>query len=226
MSRPHKPGGAASGRPSHPLLDNLPAATLERLTIYEALLRKWQRTINLVGASTLDSVWIRHFVDSLQVADAAPDARRWLDLGSGAGFPGLVTAIRYADDPIARVHLVESDRRKCAFLQSVSRETGAPAIVHCARIEQLLPEFAAPIEAISARALAPLPILIGYAGKFIENGAVGVFSEGQSRQTELTDSALTDRFLMTSVASQTSGLARLVIVTRRPERDRRDAVAR
>ncbi|MGH6868630.1 MAG: 16S rRNA (guanine(527)-N(7))-methyltransferase RsmG, partial [Methylocella sp.] len=80
----------------HVLLANLPEDTLRRLRIYANLLEKWQRAVNLVGTSTLDDLWVRHFADSLQVSEALPAARRWLDLGSGAGFPGLVTAIKYA----------------------------------------------------------------------------------------------------------------------------------
>jgi 16S rRNA (guanine527-N7)-methyltransferase len=215
LSRDGNQRGAPPGL--HPLLAQLSKGTLERLRIYEALLRKWQRTINLVGPATLDSIWIRHFADSLQVSDAAPDARCWLDLGSGAGFPGLVTAIRYADDPRASVHLIESDQRKCAFLRGVSRETGAAAIIHCGRIETILPELDAPIEAISARALAPLPVLLDYAGKLIEKGATGVFSKGEQAEAELTDSRLTDRFSITSLSSRTSPSAHILVVRRRTD---------
>jgi 16S rRNA (guanine527-N7)-methyltransferase len=215
-----KPGGGPpSGIPAHPLLQHIPKETLERLKIYEARLRKWQRVINLVAPSTLDALWVRHFADSLQVSDAAPDARRWLDLGSGAGFPGLVTAIRYADDPNAAVHLIESDQRKCAFMQGVSRETGAAVLIHCGRIEKILPGLDAPIDAISARALAPLPVLLGYAEKYVETGAIGVFSKGQQAEAELTDSHLTDRFLITTLASRTSDSGKLVVVRRRRDSD-------
>jgi 16S rRNA (guanine527-N7)-methyltransferase len=168
--------------------------TLAKLEIYAALLRKWQRTINLVSASTLDQLWTRHFADSLQVAMAAPQAKFWLDLGSGAGFPGLVTAISLIDMPGARVHLIESDQRKCAFLRDVSRETGAPVDVHNARIESFLPAFDVPIDAVSARALAPLQNLILMSEKILEKGAVGIFPQGQTASGELTDSRLVDRF--------------------------------
>jgi 16S rRNA (guanine527-N7)-methyltransferase len=97
-------------RSAHALLADLQEETLRRLEIYANLLEKWQRAINLVGKSSLDDLWVRHFADSLQVSEAVPEARRWLDLGSGAGFPGLVTAIKYGEAPDARVHLVESDR--------------------------------------------------------------------------------------------------------------------
>jgi 16S rRNA (guanine527-N7)-methyltransferase len=199
----------------HPLLAQVPDETRRRLGTYESLLKKWQRAVNLVSGSTLDDVWVRHFADSLQVSMAAPDARRWLDLGSGGGFPGLVTAIRYADDPNASVHLIESDQRKCAFLRAVSRETGAPAIIHCGRIEAVVPTLEPPIDAVSARALAPLPILLRYAEKFLESGAIGVFSKGQQAEAELTDSTLLDKFSIMTLTSQTSDSGRIVIVKRR-----------
>ena len=100
--------------------------TIDKLLAYEALLRQWQKTINLVAPSTLDSIWSRHFADSAQLlAIAAPDAKRWIDLGSGAGFPGLVLAIMLAGRDGAKVTLVESDTRKAAFLGEVARRTGA-----------------------------------------------------------------------------------------------------
>jgi 16S rRNA (guanine527-N7)-methyltransferase len=201
--------------PAHPDFPPLAPETLRRLRVYAELLKKWGRVINLVGAATLDEFWIRHFADSLQVSDALPGARRWIDLGSGAGFPGLVTAIKYAEDANARIHLIESDQRKCAFLREVSRQTGARAIIHCDRIEKILPEFHEPIEAISARALAPLETLLGYAGKFIDAGAVGVFSKGQKVEAKLTDSFTTSKYLITTLQSKTRASARLVIVKRR-----------
>ncbi|WOJ91134.1 16S rRNA (guanine(527)-N(7))-methyltransferase RsmG [Methylocapsa polymorpha] len=217
MGRPKREewkGRSADG-PSHPAFAHLSSDALRRLSIYAELLKKWQRVINLVGAASLDDLWVRHFADSLQVSDAMPEARRWIDLGSGAGFPGLVTAIRYADDAQARIHLIESDQRKCAFLREVSRETGARAIIHCDRIEKILPEFHEPIEAVSARALAPLPTLLFYAEKFLEAGAVGVFSKGQQVEAELTDSFTLSKYLITTMESKTCASARLVILRRR-----------
>jgi 16S rRNA (guanine527-N7)-methyltransferase len=207
------PRGSLSPR-AHPLLAELPEETLRRLEIYAKLLEKWQRAVNLVGKSTLDDLWVRHFADSLQVSAAVPEARRWLDLGSGAGFPGLVTAIKYADEPRALVHLVEADKRKCAFLHTVIRETSAPAIVHCGRLEKILPGFDEKIEAVCARALAPLEMLLGYAEKFIDQGAVGVFSKGKLLEAELTPSLTAGKYLITMIESQTSPTARLVLVRR------------
>jgi 16S rRNA (guanine527-N7)-methyltransferase len=202
-------------RSAHVLLADLPEETLRRLEIYANLLEKWQRVLNLVGKSSLADLWVRHFADSLQVSQAVPEARRWLDLGSGAGFPGLVTAIKYADAPGALVHLVEADRRKCAFLQNVIRETLAPAIVHCGRLEKVLPALDERIDAVSARALAPLETLLSYAEKFIDQGAVGVFSKGKHFGAELTDSLTAGKFLITTMTSQTSPTARLVLVRRK-----------
>jgi 16S rRNA (guanine527-N7)-methyltransferase len=200
---------------AHPLLADLPEETLQRFKIYADLLKKWQRTVNLVGKSTLDNIWVRHFADSLQVSQAVPEARRWLDLGSGAGFPGLVTAITFADEPGSRVHLIEADQRKCAFLQTVARETAAPAIIHCGRIETILPGLLEPIDAISARALAPLENLILYAEKYIEKGATGVFSKGKQVEAELTLSLTAGKYFITTIESQTCSMARLVLVKRR-----------
>ncbi|MGH6842994.1 MAG: 16S rRNA (guanine(527)-N(7))-methyltransferase RsmG, partial [Methylocella sp.] len=199
---------------AHPLLAALPEETLRRLTIHAKLLEKWRLAVTLAGKSSFDDLWVRHFADSLQVSEAVPDARRWLDLGSGAGFPGLVTAIRYADDPEALVHLVEANQRKCAFLQTVVRETAAPAIVHCGRLETVLPALDEKIDAVSARALAPLDALLRYAEKFIGQGAVGVFSKGKDFGPELTGSAA-GKYLITTIASQTSPASRLVLVRSR-----------
>ena len=204
----------ATIRLAHPLLEQLPDESLRRLHIYANLLEKWQKSLNLVGPSTLADLWVRHFADSLQVSNAVPEARHWLDFGSGAGFPGLVTAIKYAGDANARVHLIELDRRKCAFLQTVIRETSAPAIVHCGRLETILPAFDEPIDAVSARALAPLDVLLSYAKKFIEKGATGVFSKGKQFESELTDSLTAGKYFITTMQSQTCATARLVLVQR------------
>ena len=123
---------------------NVSRETITRLLSYQALLGKWQQKINLVGPATLAQFWERHVLDSAQLLALAGAQRRiWLDLGSGGGFPGLVLAIMLADNTenaspdTSHVHLVESDRRKSAFLQAVIRETGVPASVHNCRIEAL-----------------------------------------------------------------------------------------
>ena len=100
--------------------------TLERLDRYASLLMKWQKSLNLVGAKTLEDMWTRHFADSAQILSCVPTAYRWADLGSGAGFPGLVMALLLAKTEGASVDLVEVDQRKCAFLREVARATNAP----------------------------------------------------------------------------------------------------
>lgn len=158
--------------------------TLDRLARYAALLRKWNRAINLVGPATLEALWRRHMLDSAQLAARLPPApagrpRRLVDLGSGAGFPGLVLAILGCGE----IHLVESDRRKAQFLREVSRETAAGATIHASRIEELSPLCA---DCLTARALAPLPRLIDYARPHLRPDGVLLFLKGAEADAELT----------------------------------------
>lgn len=177
--------------------------TITRLQTYEALLRKWQASINLVAPSTLPDVWSRHFWDSAQLAALAPNATSWLDLGSGAGFPGLVIAILLANRPSFTIHLVESDQRKSIFLREVIRATGAPAIVHTVRIEQFAWPDGEPLpDVISARALASLPKLLGWASSFWGKATIGLFLKGQGASAELTESAKDWIFESEAIASQ------------------------
>lgn len=160
--------------------------TLERLTAYAALLTKWQATINLVGRDTLDDLWRRHMLDSAQLVRYLPPGTRVItDLGSGAGFPGLVLAI-VAD---VHVHLVESIGRKNAFLQEAARITRTGVTLHRARIESVEPW---PSDAVTARALAPLPELIGLAAPFLHPATpdvdpVCLFLKGAQAEQELTE---------------------------------------
>jgi len=137
--------------------------TYDRLALFVSLVRKWQKAENLVAPSTLGEIWTRHVADSAQLLALHPGAERWLDLGSGGGFPGLVTAILLGNGdstPGARVHLVESNSRKCAFLRTVIRETEAPAVVHHGRIEEVLAAWTEPVDRVSARALASFSDLL------------------------------------------------------------------
>ena len=200
------------------LLATLPDAVGRRLMIYADLLERWQPTINLVAPSTLPELWSRHIGDSLQVQAALPDARRWVDLGSGGGFPGLVTAILLADVAGADVHLVESDKRKAAFLGAVSRETGVPVTVHAERIETFVPRHDQPVDAFSARALAPLARLVNHGERFLRAGAVGVFPKGRTAAGELTDPDLDRRTIVESRPSRTQDGASLLLVRFAAER--------
>jgi 16S rRNA (guanine527-N7)-methyltransferase len=156
--------------------------TGERLQIYVDLLDRWRRVVNLVSDSSFCRVWTRHVADSAQLLRLAPQARVWVDMGSGAGFPGMVIAIQLADVDGALVHLVESDRRKSAFLREAARATGAPAIVHNSRIEDAEPLIGGLVDAVTARALAPLPRLIAFATLWLDRGAVGVFPQGRKSE--------------------------------------------
>jgi len=209
---------------------NVSRETITRLLAYQALLGKWQQKINLVGPATLDDFWQRHVLDSAQILDIAGPLRRiWLDLGSGGGFPGLVVAIMLAEARNANtphVHLVESDRRKSAFLQAVIRETGVSASVHNCRIEVLAednPPFLADIQAISARALADLPALLGLIAPFFNSSTIALLHKGRDWQDELTRAEkIWDIDTITHV-SRTDELARIVQIDRLAMRSERPA---
>ncbi len=158
--------------------------TLSRLEMYAKLLQHWQKRINLVAAASLADLWRRHMLDSAQLLSLVtlPAGRHWVDLGSGAGFPGLVVAICAPPLSDLTVHLVESDQRKVAFLHEVIRQTQARAIVHPARIEEL-PYLSADV--VSARALAPLEKLLPLAEKFWKDDSVGLFLKGRRVDDEL-----------------------------------------
>ena len=166
---------------------NVSRETIDKLSTYEALLRQWQKTINLVAPSTLDAVWSRHFADSAQLLDHAPAAaKRWLDLGSGAGFPGLVLAIMLAPRKGAKVTLIESDTRKAAFLAEVGRRTGAPVDICPERIEKVATQSKlGAVDVITARALAPLPRLLELAAPAFSAQTTGLFLKGREAETEV-----------------------------------------
>jgi 16S rRNA (guanine527-N7)-methyltransferase len=161
--------------------------TAERLAQYVALLCRWQAAENLIAPSTLPELWRRHVADSAQLSALFPEARVWIDLGSGAGFPGLVVAILGAQQPGARVHLIESNRKKVAFLRQVIRETGAPAVVHAERAEAVLGSWQEPVDRISARALAPLGRLLDLAAPVMERGTPAAFHKGQDFVREIAE---------------------------------------
>lgn len=140
---------------------NVSRETVDRLNTFVALFRKWAKAINLVAPSTLPEVWRRHVVDSAQVHALHPGPRIWVDLGSGGGFPGIVTGILLADLGDGWVHLVESNNKKAAFLRTAILETGARASVHAIRIEDA-PEEIERCDAISARALADIDLLMEF----------------------------------------------------------------
>lgn len=170
--------------------------TLDHLIVYKELLEKWQRRINLVGPATLAEIWVRHFLDSAQLYPllvAALKGRRGpavlFDLGSGAGFPGLVLALmaRGAGLPL-ELHLVEADRRKAAFLAEVCRATGLAraVIIHGERIERLVLDRLPRADIVTARALAPLATLLDLAAPLLAPHGIALFLKGAKAGDELT----------------------------------------
>jgi 16S rRNA (guanine527-N7)-methyltransferase len=164
----------------------VPRETIHRLICYAELLTQWQARANLVSAKTLPHVWDRHFADSAQILRLAPGANTWLDLGAGAGFPGLVIAILQANHANFRMHLVEATAKKCAFLAEVARATSAPVEIHCMRVEELS-KIAPSLkpEIITARALAPLPRLLDLAAPWFGPGVRGLFLKGRDAGKEI-----------------------------------------
>ena len=155
--------------------------TLDRLRAYADLLLVWNKKINLVAKSTEAELWHRHLLDSAQLFPLIPKTTRTLvDLGSGAGFPGLVLATMGAPG----VHLIESDQRKCAFLREAARVAGAPVTIHARRIEDIAPF---PVDVITARALAPVADLLDLAEPFTQKATRFLFLKGQNVEVELTD---------------------------------------
>ncbi|HEV3242154.1 MAG TPA: 16S rRNA (guanine(527)-N(7))-methyltransferase RsmG [Methyloceanibacter sp.] len=164
----------------------VPRETIHRLVRYAELLTKWQARQNLVSAKTLAHLWDRHFADSAQILRLAPDAHVWLDLGSGAGFPGLVIAILQANHANFCMHLVESTAKKCAFLAEVARATSAPVEIHCMRIEELSKTATSlKPEIITVRALAPLPRLLELAAPWFGPGVRGLLLKGRDASQEI-----------------------------------------
>jgi 16S rRNA (guanine527-N7)-methyltransferase len=189
--------------------------TAARLDRFAALLLSWQKKINLIGASTVSSLWCRHIGDSLQLLSLVHTERHaaiWVDLGSGAGFPGLVIACALADVDGAQIHLIESNAKKAAFLREAIRETAAPATVHAGRIEELGPRLAPVADVVTARALAPLTELLRLAEPFLTNDAQALLLKGQDVDAELTEAAKYWNIEADIVPSRTSAKGRILIV--------------
>jgi len=199
---------AASSR----LAMNVSRETKAKLELLEHELRRWQAIKNLVGPATLDQIWDRHIVDSLQLLDLAPEARTWVDLGSGAGFPGLVLAIAGQERGLA-VHLVESNSRKCAFLRQIARLTEAPATVHEARLETVIPGFVGKADVVSARALASLTQLLEWTEPMLKAGTIGLFPKGRDVESELTEARKKWTFEADILPSRTDSEARILRIT-------------
>ena len=182
-------------------------ADLER---FRDLLADWNQRMNLVGPSALADFWLRHAFDSAQLLPLAPEARVWVDLGAGAGFPGVVLAILLRDRPGAAVHLVESMAKRCRFLEAVVDALALPARVRHARAEDLVIRC----DVVAARACAPLGRLFGYAWPYLRRGAVGLFLKGQDVASELSEATISWRFEADLIDSRSQGGGRIVRVER------------
>ena len=206
------PNPLASDRAEAFALTPVSRETEERLALFVDLLLAWQKTTHLVSPASIPKLWTRHVADSLQLLDLAPEARLWVDLGSGGGFPGLVLACALAEKPGAMVHLVESNTRKAAFLREALRITGAPGIVEAMRIEKCVANFAPLPDVITARALLPFKLLMTQSFSLLSRGALGLFPKGQDVAAELTEATKYWNIDYNLVPSRTDSLARIVVV--------------
>lgn len=173
-----------------------------------AALVRWNARVNLVGRSTLDDFWIRHALDSVQVFQCAPNPGRWIDLGAGAGFPGIAVAIMQAQVSSGETCLIESNGKKAAFLREAVRETGAAAQVHAKRWQDMTPER---FDVVTARAFAPLPDLLEAAFTFWNEGTIGVFPKGKAWKDEIGAASGDWRFDAQPIPSITGDGAILVV---------------
>ena len=169
------------------VLSNVSRETVDNLIGFEELFRKWSKAINLASPSTLDQLWERHIVDSAQLFDMAPNALKWLDLGSGGGFPGIVLAILLKQRSGSSIDLVESNGKKAAFLRTAIGQFSAPGTVHAMRIDTAWAKIATP-DIITARALASLSSLFTLAEPWLTWGAVALFQKGRDYRREIEES--------------------------------------
>lgn len=213
-------GGLSADRARAFKLTPVSDDVVERLDRYVDLLLQWQKTINLVAPSTIANIWTRHVADSLQLLALAPEARVWIDLGSGAGFPGLVIACALAGQARAYVHLVESNAKKAAFLREAVRLLDVPAEIHAKRIEDFAKTFEARADVVTARALAPLSELLDLAQPFLKTGAKGLFLKGQDVEAELTGASKCWTINSTLAPSKTDPKARIVVIRSVKRKDR------
>ena len=190
--------------------------TSARLDRFVELFLEWQQHTNLIAPSTEQTIWTRHIADSLQLLLLAPKSQPgsqiWADLGSGAGFPGLVIACALAGQKGIEVHLVESIGKKANFLREALRATGVAAEVHAMRIADFVKRAPKRIDVVTARALAPLPKLLTEAYPLLKRGARGLFPKGQDVATELTEAAKYWNIKATLAESRTDPRSRIVVV--------------
>lgn len=169
------------------IVNSVSRETTARLIAFEQLFVKWSTAINLASPSTLAELWTRHILDSAQLYPLAPEAKRWLDLGSGGGFPGIVLAAFLKEHEGASIDLVESAGKKAAFLRTAAGHLAVPARVHAERIETMWSRIEGP-DVVTARALAPLGELLRLAEPWLTEGAIGLFQKGRDYRREIDES--------------------------------------
>ncbi|MCC7305064.1 MAG: 16S rRNA (guanine(527)-N(7))-methyltransferase RsmG [Alphaproteobacteria bacterium] len=194
---------------------NVSRETFGKLKLYSELLVKWQKAINLVSPGSLEHMWERHFADSAQLASLVPASSKVADLGSGAGFPGMVLAIMRPD---LNVHLIESDGRKCEFLKNVSRETETDIIIHNTRVEEALDGTGSKI--IVARGFAPLSKILDYAAPSIEKNPdlVLILLKGKDAAEEIKDAQKKWNFTVKQTESRTDRQAKILEISQVTEK--------
>jgi 16S rRNA (guanine527-N7)-methyltransferase len=183
-----------------------------RLDQYVERLLQTQAHTNLIAPSTIPTIWTRHIADSLQLLKLAPDAKIWMDFGSGAGFPGLVIAAALTDVPGALVHLIESTKKKATFLSEAARHIGAPVKVHPVRIEDFVNNATPLPDVVTARALAPLDKLLAWAHPLLSRGVPAFFLKGQDVEVELTEASKSWSIEASLIPSLTDPRGRIVHV--------------
>jgi 16S rRNA (guanine527-N7)-methyltransferase len=194
---------------------SVPHEVIERLEIYADLLQRWQKSMNLVARSALSQIWLRHFADSAQLLPHARDAKIWADLGTGGGFPGLVIAILLTNHDDRIVRLLESNGRKCAFLQEAARRTRAPVEILEGRIEDLASSGrAGVVDIVTSRALAPLDRLLGLARPLFGPQTRGLFLKGREARNEIAGAMERWRFEWKLAPSQTDEEGQIIEVGR------------
>jgi len=199
------------GRADFAAEDDVSRETLAAFDAWYALLSKWNRTINLVSPAAMSEFWERHALDSWQVVRHMPEgAKSAIDLGSGAGFPGIALGMAMADRGAGDVLLVESAGKKANFLRTVVRALKLPVTVSSERAENLP---AKPYDVVSARAFAPLPRLLDYAEPFWGPKTVGIFLKGEGAGAEIEEARMRFAFDVQAHASRTSGGGKVLVMT-------------
>ncbi|MEL6819381.1 MAG: 16S rRNA (guanine(527)-N(7))-methyltransferase RsmG [Pseudomonadota bacterium] len=187
--------------------------TFSRLDAFSEDFDAWANRINLVAPSTREEFWRRHVIDSLQLIAIRRDAKVWADIGSGGGFPGLIIAIALADDRDSRVTLVESNRKKCAFLQMAKAKYAPRTNVVPARIEEAIPKIDAP-EIVTARALADLETLLSMTRSWLEKSTAGLFMKGREYVGEIEKSRTHWQFDLVTYESRTAADSAILEVSK------------